>query len=398
MRFKFLTIGIVLLIILIVIFLYYTISTSTDDDIQIEKVKMMWDQTFGGTNEDSGTFILSTQEGGYLILGNTESIGAGNSDIWLVKLDDNREPVWNKTFGGLNWDMGKILIEIDNNFFILGTTNSFGHGNNDIWLIKIDNLGDIIMNKTYGGVGWELGNDIVKTVDNGLIITGSTTSFGSGGSDVWLFKIDETGREVWNYTFGGSGYDEGKSVEVVNAVEYVICSSSGSFGSVQDDIWLIKVNESKDEIWNYTFGSNFRELPNAMVRTNDGFCIVGHADLTGKGNWTGIVIKTNDLGVKQWETIVEMDEICGLSSIIELDDGFLCTGYVGIYGDDQDCLIVKISKSGDIVWKKSVGDEYMDAGVSIQENGSNYCIVGYKDIMGTGFSDLWLFKFSIEVS
>ena len=228
-----------------------------------------------------------------------------------------------------------------------------------------------------------------------MIVTGSTTSFGSGGGDVWLIKLDQIGREVWNYTFGGSRYDEGKKIEIVDTDNYVICASSASFGSGNEDIWLFKVDESGNDIWNHTYGSEFRELPNSMIRTSDGFCIVGHADSTGEGNWTGIVVKTDNQGIKQWEAIVEMDKICGLSSIVEIEDGFLCTGYVGL-GDDQDCLIVKISKSGDIVWKKTIGGDYMDAGINIQKQDSNYFIAGYKDALGTGFSDFWLFKFIIE--
>lgn len=394
MKYKIFTVGIISVIFILIIFVLF--MPSTDNNIQEQEIVTIWDQTYGGNNDESGSFVLLTENNEHLILGSKTSTGTSDTNMWLVKVDDNGEHVWNKTFGGLNWDMGKTLLEIDGNYFILGTTNSFGHGKEDIWLIKIDNSGKIIWNKTYGGAGWELGNDLVKTSDNGLIITGGTASFGSGGSDIWLFKVDEIGREVWNYTFGGSGHDEGKSLEIVDSNNYIICGSSGSFGSGQNDIWLIKVDESGNEIWNYTFGSNFRELPNDMIRTSDGFCIAGHADLTGEGNWTGIVIKTNNLGVKQWETIVEMDKISGLSSIVEIDDGFLCAGYIGAYGVDQDCLIVKISKSGEVIWKKVVGSEYMDAGVCIQKSGDNYFVAGYKDVLEPNFSDFWLFKFSIE--
>ena len=393
MKYKILTAGIILIIFILIIFVLF--MPSTDNSIQEQEIVIIWDQTYGGNDDEVGSFVLLTEDNGHLILGSKTSTETSDTNMWLVKVDDNGKHVWNKTFAGLNCDMGKTLVEINGNYSILGTTNSFGHGDNDIWLVKIDNSGKIIWNKTYGGSEWELGNDLVKTSDNGLIITGGTASFGSGGSDIWLFKVDEMGREVWNYTFGGSGHDEGKSLEVVDSNNYVICGGSSSFGSGQDDIWLIKVDESGDEIWNYTFGSNFRELPNDMIRTNDGFCIVGHADSTGKGNWNGIVIKTNNLGVKQWETIVEMDEISGLSSIVEIDDGFLCTGYVGV-GDEQHCLIVKISKSGEVIWKKIVGSEYMDIGVCIQKSGDNYFIAGYKDILEPNFSDFWLFKFSIK--
>ena len=171
-----------------------------------------WEKTFGGNQQDQGWFVSSTSDGGCILTGYTESYGKGNKDIWVIKVDENGDEQWNETYGLEGEETAKIIKQTpDSGYMIAGTSASFSNGgyNKDIWLIKVDGNGDEQWNKTYGGLRTEEANSILSTSDNGYLIVGSTSSFGSYkyDTDLWLIKVNQTGEEQWNYTIGGKGYD-----------------------------------------------------------------------------------------------------------------------------------------------------------------------------------------------
>jgi len=181
-----------------------------------------WERTFGGSDWDWGTSVQQTRDGGYILLGSTCSYGAGEWDFWLIKTDSQGNKQWTKTFGGSEDDQGYSVQQAsDGGYILLGYTESYGAGSADFWLIKTDSQGTKQWAKTFGGSEDDWGLSVQQTKDGGYILRGHTYSYGAGSADSWLIKTDAQGNKQWERTFGGAEDDQGYSVQQTKDGGYI---------------------------------------------------------------------------------------------------------------------------------------------------------------------------------
>jgi hypothetical protein len=208
---------------------------------------IQWSRTFGGGEDDWCTSIVQTTDNGYFLAGYTQSFGAGNGDFWLVKTNANGDSLWSRTYGGSGIDYCcSIQRTTDSGFVLSGWTSSFGAGNSDFWLVKIDANGDSLWSRTFGGTNRDDRSYVRQTSDGGYILAGSTWSFGSGNSDFWLVKTDENGNRLWSRSFGGSNEDWCNSLQQTADSGYILAGDTWSFGSGNDDFWIVKTGPALD--------------------------------------------------------------------------------------------------------------------------------------------------------
>ncbi|WP_176231860.1 Ig-like domain-containing protein [Candidatus Hakubella thermalkaliphila] len=180
----------------------YTLTVSVSDgrggrtrrSINIEAL-LLWQKTYGGKDLDWASSIQQTKDGGYIVAGGTESFGAGGYDFYILKLDSTGKVLWEKTYGGEYYDEASSIQQTkDGGYIVAGYTTSFGTGSLDFYLLKLDPQGKVLWEKTYGGEYWDGAFSIQQTQDGGYIVAGYTTSFGAGEEDFYILKLDPQGK------------------------------------------------------------------------------------------------------------------------------------------------------------------------------------------------------------
>ena len=188
--------------------------------------QVAFEEIFSASNLGVPASIQQSTDGGYVLVGTTTAFGAGGNDIYLVKTNAYGNIVWSKSYGNATGDESATSVSktIDGGYIIEGISNIFGAGNYDIYVVKIDSLGNTLWSKTYGGTNDETTgiNSIQQTSDGGYILVGSTKSFGRGWYDVYLIKTNNLGDTLWTRTFGDSNYNMGRSVKQTNDGGYII--------------------------------------------------------------------------------------------------------------------------------------------------------------------------------
>lgn len=400
-------------------------------------------KTFGGTKNDSAQEVVSTSDGGYAVLGFTQSMNGDitdkqneSFDFWILKFNEENEVEWSKTFGGSADDKGSDIIQTtDGGYAILGSSFSNdedvsgNHGQNDYWLAKLDASGNISWQKSFGYQGADYGISVIQTSNSGYLITGVldvTASNGEGntsknsnkhaGGDYWAVKLDASGTIEWSKYYGGLFTDTPESIVETEDNEFIIVGGSDSMdtdissniGSY--DFWVIKISATGAIVWEKSFGGDEIDEAWSITKSGDGnFIIAGDTrsnDVDVSNNLGAAdlwLIKISTNGELLWEKSIGGTSFDVARDISPTQDGgFLVAGSsrsndidVSENKGQNDAWAVKIDSNGTIEWEKAVGGTNIDFAYGIVElNNKKVIVVGDttsndEDIIeNKGFTDL----------
>jgi len=331
---------------------YWLLKFNAQDDLQ-------WQKTYGGSGDDRGNAIIQTQDGGYAILGtsnsndNDVSGNTGMQDYWLAKLDSSGNILWQKSFGYQGADSGISVIQTNDQGYlisgVLDVTASNGEGNTerltnrhaggDYWVLKLNASGIIEWSKYFGGNFTDTPEGIIQTADNGFIIAGGSDSVDTdisgniGSYDFWVIRISATGNLIWEKSFGGDEIDEARAI--VNSADgnFVIAGDTrSSDNDVSEnkgaaDLWLIKISPNGNLLWEKTIGGTNFDVSRELVKTNDnGFLLAGSSRSSNidvsenKGQNDAWALKIDNEGHLMWETTIGGSNIDFAYGITELSD------------------------------------------------------------------------------
>jgi|GEM_PF-3428976 len=366
-----------------------------------------WAKTIGGEKAELPASLQQTIDGGYILLGSTKSFSSSEDlfDLWVLKLDMFGTIEWQRAYGGNGTDEGVKVFQTGDGGYILGAnTDSFGNGKTDILLLKLDVSGGIEWQKLYGGEGDEKIVDLQATTDGGYIVIGSTDSFGAGKSDVWVLRLNDTGEIQWQKAYGGAEEEAGSSVRETSDGGYILCGTTSSFGSGGEDIWVLKLNEDGTIKWQRALGGTGDEQCIAIVKREEKvgeekkerYLVAGNSNSFGYGAADAWVLDLDDRGNILWQRAYGTslgNERCR-SIVRTSDEGYVLAGEIDSYGaGSEDFWVLKLSSTGGIQWQRTYGGEKRDiAREIIQTLDEGYGLVGSTESFGAGQEDLWILK------
>ncbi|NLV21008.1 MAG: hypothetical protein GXY49_03350 [Syntrophomonadaceae bacterium] len=282
------------------------------------------------------------------------------ADQRIVLSDEDRS---GETIGS----SGINLSTEDEGRLIVSAVLSGGSGGQDISLTKIGKDGKVSWTKTYGESGDEVARSIMQTSDGGFIITGYTTSKGSGGRDLYMLRLNKWGDKQWDAAVGGTNDDEGLMVQQLNGGDFVAVgyslrqhTVSGSQAPTQDaDIMAVRYDRNGKKIWERYYGGNQDDYAcSIQANKNGGLVIAGCTRSFSKGTWDIYVIKMIDSGLVSWEK-----SIGGTANYISTgiqqtpDNGYLVMGYTYDESSAQrQDVRIRLDSSGKLLWQQTLDD------------------------------------------
>jgi hypothetical protein len=365
----------------------------------------LWTRTYGDSGSDYGFSVLEVAEepGGYVIAGYSLSYsGSVYFDVYLIRTDQDGDTVWTRTYGGSDDDYGLCVDQTsDDGYIIVGATRSFGAGGDDVYLIKIDQDGGMLWTRTYGGPGDDIGYAVQQTSDGGFVILGETLSFGAGGADVYLIRTDAVGDIIWEDTYGDSGYEKGYSVKETSDLGFIIAGFTDSYGAGNGDVYLIKTGAIGDTMWTRTYGGTDLDVGVSVRQTSDGGYIVAGYSYSFGADSDVYVIKTDEYGVSSWIWNYGGGSDDVGRSVEEVPDGgYIITGRTETYGHgSSDVYVIRTYEDGFPAWQDAYGGADVDDGWSVQvTSDGGYIVAGYTKSFGAGSHDAYLVKIESEAA
>ena len=414
---------------------------------------LRWDKTFGGSSSDGTPEVVRTADGGFLVGGSSSSNASGDKsensrgglDYWVIRMDAQGNKLWDKTFGGNEWDdLNAIVPTTDGGFLLCGSSRSGQIGDKtedtrgdlDYWVVRIDAEGTKLWDKTFGGDGYDDLTAAVLTTDDGFLLGGSSYSGQSGdktedsrgNQDYWVVRIDDEGNMLWDKTLGGGEIEYLMALATTSDDGLLVAgySFSGDDGDKTEgnkgggDYWVIKLDEEGNILWDKDIGGSEADYLSAVLATPDGgFLLAGvsgsntSGDKTedGRGEQDYWVVKLNADREVEWDKTLGGNGYDGLfGALLTADNSFLVGGYSysGENGDkseeskgDVDYWVIKLDEEGNILWDKTVGGtgaDYLSSMTTTLDGGfllagrSDSNAGGDKSDNSRGDSDYWVVK------
>jgi len=330
-------------------------NKENNDDIFIKKINPKgvedWMKTFGGKGDDHAYSIKKTNDNGYIIAGFSEALKEKQGDIWVIKTDRDGTMEWNRTYGGFQPEKAYDINQTyDDGYIIVG--NSFSHVNSssDIWLIKIDSNGFPVWNKTFGDSTWEVGHSVNQKKDLGFIITGYKQDIQNELINIWVVNTDINGDLIWEKSLEIENNSIGYYVDEIEDGGFVVLGSTESVLPIYKNTIFAKINLYGDLIWKRRFGGKNWNSSSSFTKTFvDGFVIAGSSKKAVDGNSSTWILKLDLNGKEVWKTFFVKGFDIEVTNIINSKDGgYFITGYTKMLDGSNNLVTIKTDFNGKI--------------------------------------------------
>jgi len=310
--------------------------------------KTIWRKMLGGDNIDIASGITRAKDGSILVTGTSRSFSKKRDrDIYIAKLSLNGEGIWQTTFGKERAEYGRAIAGTDDGgAVVVGETESFGNGYKDIYLVKIDKDGKMLSEKTIGGEKEELVRGLTRTRDGSLVLVGSRELDRAGDSDFFVLKMDQNTKKIWAKTYGGEYEDILNAVTPTPDGGIVAAGYTRSYGSIQTDLTVMKFDKDGNLIWHQIYGYKRYDYANTITMSRDGdFIVAGATDSMGEGVYDIYIIALHPNGELFWSGLYGGRNTDIAHGITRTSDGSLVVvGESDSYSNSKDFYLIKLKK------------------------------------------------------
>lgn len=343
---------------------------------------------FGGPDADWAYDLTYSPDAGYLLAGQTRSFGAGGSDLYLVKTNQNGQYQWNRQFGGAKNDGAYSVIPCSTGgYLISGFTESAGSGTADAYALKIDDNGNFLWDRTVGGVDYDMAEAIIEAPDQSIYVAGSTrvTNY-----NFLLFKLDPSGNLLWQRSYGSGGMELCHSITTNYSGGYLLAGEANANGNY----CLYDVDSSGNQNWTRNSSTLFSRIF-SICKTNDGTGYIATGEVYVSGmNYNLMLVRLDAAGNQLWTKNFGGSMYDAGKSVVALSDGYIIAGETASFTPDSQFYIVRTDLDGNLIWQQNHGGSDFETAYSIingTDNGFIFC--GRTFSFGYGSpGDLYLMK------
>ncbi len=367
------------------------------------QMNLQWDVAIGGSGDETAKSAIQTPDGGFIIVGSTDSEGSGKLDGYIVKIDANGDEEWSQTYGGRKDDEFNAIIEYNGNYGIAGYSESKGSGKKDYWFLMVDEDGNKLWEHFYGKDKDEEAFDLIKTFDGNIVLAGYTKSTGPKKHNFYVMKINpngvgkKQGEMIWKRTAGSNGTDIALRVKQSPQDSFIYAiGHTTSYGAGGMDIYIVKFERKRGSAKkkkyygkrNFEHGNDFIFLPDGN------FLIAGSSMSDSKGFFDGYMLQIENEYYKVWDKMYGDKEDEEFVSVFADGDDFVVGGFTASQGEGKyDAWIMKIDKKGNIISEQTFGEEKDDKiNRMIKCKDGTYLMVGYTESKGDGGKSMWVVK------
>ncbi len=358
--------------------------------------KPTFEKRFGGRYADEGHALLVLKDG-FLLVGTTESFGEGQKDGYVLKVDRLGNKLWSQTYGGGSDDLLEAVIPVKEGFMLAGSTWSIGGEGQSLYVLRISEKGDLFWENGYYAKKRDryLGKSLAQVNEEHVMVAGSEEHVKFFNADVfcYLSAINLNGQEKWIQRYGGGEPDRANSIIKVKD-GFVFAGATETWGEDGKNIYVVKIDASGKRVWHQAFGYDYDEVAEQVIATRDGgYLLVGTTNSDHNKLKDVYVVKIDADGKQQWAHHYggKSDEE-GLG-VVEDDNGYVITGYTESTKDrSSDLYLLKIDTNGAVVWTKSYGGRGNDVGQAIVKVDDGFAVTGYSEGPISRGKDLYLLK------
>jgi hypothetical protein len=312
----------------------------------------LWQKAYGGSGKEEFLSLKRAGDGGFVLAGRAQTVGDKFMDAWVLKLDAGGQPVWQETIGGPSFDYAASIVPLaPGGFLVAGATGSYGAGYADLWVLKLAADGKVLWQKAFGGDQWDYAAGLVPTPEGGCVVVGGTQSFAAKDFDAWALKLDPDGKVIWQKTYGGDREDRFYSILLTADQNYLIAGMTASFGAGAADVWVVKLDPNGQVVWQRTFGGKSDDRALSILATRDqGYLVLGLTDSFGTGATDGWLLKLDATGRLQWQKTYGgrlVDRV--FAGQETADHGFIMVGGTTSFGAGKaEAWVSKVGADGDM--------------------------------------------------